>query len=214
MNTIQRTNILSRIQKALREKIATETISEAFQRLTAEELIPVQPQLSSNLEKDFTRAASDSAAQVHRINSLADLPAWIAEHAAQLDTQPPLAVAPELAARFQFPDFDQVEDCIAPNTWGLTLAHSGIAETGTIVSVSRDCPSGLLFLAERLIIVLDRETIVAYQEDVWELLRQRFGGRMPRTVNLITGPSRTADVEQEIQIGAHGPKWVDYVIFG
>ena len=39
-------------------------------------------------------------------------------------------------------------------------------------------------------------------------------GRMPRTVNLISGPSRTADIEQTIVMGAHGPKNLVVIIAG
>jgi L-lactate dehydrogenase complex protein LldG len=35
---------------------------------------------------------------------------------------------------------------------------------------------------------------------------------LPRTVNLITGPSRTGDIEQRIQLGAHGPRRLHIVL--
>ena len=38
------------------------------------------------------------------------------------------------------------------------------------------------------------------------LLRQRYGGRRPSVFSLITGPSRTADIEKILVMGAHGPK--------
>ena len=38
-------------------------------------------------------------------------------------------------------------------------------------------------------------------------LRARYGeGAMPRTVNTVTGPSRTGDIEQQLELGAHGPR--------
>jgi L-lactate dehydrogenase complex protein LldG len=37
---------------------------------------------------------------------------------------------------------------------------------------------------------------------------------MPRNVNFVTGPSRTADIEQKIQLGAHGPRRLHVVIVG
>ena len=55
------------------------------------------------------------------------------------------------------------------------------------------------------IVVLRASDIVAYSEDVWAKLRNELGS-MPRTVNFITGPSRTGDVEQMLQLGAHGPR--------
>jgi L-lactate dehydrogenase complex protein LldG len=41
-------------------------------------------------------------------------------------------------------------------------------------------------------------------EDAWDLLRREIGS-MPRAVNFISGPSRTADIEQTVTLGAHGP---------
>jgi L-lactate dehydrogenase complex protein LldG len=55
-------------------------------------------------------------------------------------------------------------------------------------------------------------------EDAWAKLRQAHPGAtlsgesMPRTVNFITGPSRTGDIEQKILMGAHGPRRLHIVI--
>ena len=50
-------------------------------------------------------------------------------------------------------------------------------------------------------------------DGVWARLRERYGkGRMPRTVNTITGPSRTGDIEQTIELGAHGPRRVHILV--
>ena len=49
----------------------------------------------------------------------------------------------------------------------------------------------------------------------FDRLRAIYGeGSLPRTVNLISGPSRTADIEQTIVRGAHGPKRLHVVILG
>ncbi|MEI9915983.1 MAG: LUD domain-containing protein [Methylovirgula sp.] len=39
-------------------------------------------------------------------------------------------------------------------------------------------------------------------------------GAMPRTVNFITGPSRSADIEQTLLLGAHGPRALHIIIVG
>ena len=50
-------------------------------------------------------------------------------------------------------------------------------------------------------------------EDAWDRLRAAEGeGRLPRTVNFITGPSRTGDIEQTIQMGAHGPRRLHVIL--
>ena len=90
----------------------------------------------------------------------------------------------------------------------ITGAFAGIAETGTLVMASGpDHPVTLNLLPDTHIVVLREADIVGGYEEVWTRLRQRYGkDGMPRTVNTITGPSRTADIEQTIELGAHGPR--------
>jgi len=59
---------------------------------------------------------------------------------------------------------------------------------------------------------VQRERIVRHIEDAWERVRAETDG-MPRALNIITGPSRTADVEQTIQLGAHGPRLMHVIIY-
>jgi L-lactate utilization protein LutC len=94
----------------------------------------------------------------------------------------------------------------------LTVAFAGIAETGSLVMLSGpDTPTTLNFLPDHCLIVLERSRLYPNLESVWPLLRAR-GPLPPRSVNLVTGPSRTADVEQTIQLGAHGPRWLQVLI--
>ena len=88
----------------------------------------------------------------------------------------------------------------------VTGAFAGIAETGTLVFVSdRTTPTTLGFLPETHIAVLARDRLVAHLEDVWARLRNERTFP-PRTVNFITGPSRTGDIELQLELGAHGPR--------
>jgi L-lactate dehydrogenase complex protein LldG len=54
------------------------------------------------------------------------------------------------------------------------------------------------------------DQVVAAYEDGWE--RLRAGDGMPRTINFITGPSRTGDIEQRIELGAHGPRRLHIIL--
>ena len=109
------------------------------------------------------------------------------------------SVAPELSVQQRVA---QVGDRAS-----LTLAFAGIAETGTLMLHSREeSPTTLNFLPDLHLVVLRMSQIVGYYEQAWQLIRDAFGKEMPRTVNMITGPSRSADIEQRLQMGAHGPK--------
>jgi len=90
----------------------------------------------------------------------------------------------------------------------ITGAFGGIAETGTLVTASGpDHPVTLNLLPDTHVVVLREADIVGGYEEIWARLRQRYGKDcMPRTVNTITGPSRTGDIEQTIELGAHGPR--------
>ena len=103
----------------------------------------------------------------------------------------------------------------ASDTVGVTPALAGIAETGTLlVRSGARFPNTLHFLPETHIAVVMRRDIVGAYEQAWE----RMQGAMPaaewppRTVTLITGPSRTSDIEKILQIGVHGPRRLHIVL--
>jgi L-lactate dehydrogenase complex protein LldG len=101
---------------------------------------------------------------------------------------------------------------------GVTACFAGIAETGTLMLLSgARSPTRNNFLPETHIVLLRRVQIVASYEDAWSRLRAERrrpegGFAMPRSVNFITGPSRTADIEQRVELGAHGPRRVHIVL--
>ncbi|WP_026782173.1 LutC/YkgG family protein [Pleomorphomonas koreensis] len=99
---------------------------------------------------------------------------------------------------------------------GVSHADAGVAETGTLVLTSGpDNPTTLNFLPDHHIVVVDASTVSGDYETVWADLRRRFGaGAMPRTVNLVTGPSRSADIEETLLLGAHGPRSLHILVVG
>ncbi|HRE21586.1 MAG TPA: lactate utilization protein [Rhabdaerophilum sp.] len=90
----------------------------------------------------------------------------------------------------------------------ISHAEAAIAETGTLVLTSgHENPTTLNFLPDNHIVVLKASDLVGDLEAVWPRIRMRYGkGEMPRTVNCITGASRSGDIEQTILLGAHGPR--------
>lgn len=99
----------------------------------------------------------------------------------------------------------------AEDQMALSEAFCAVAETGSLVLRSGvETPTTLNFLPEYFVCLLHPVKLVNWMEDVWALLRREGG--MPRAVNFITGPSRTADVEQTIQMGAHGPRHVHVLL--
>lgn len=92
---------------------------------------------------------------------------------------------------------------------GVSMARMGVGETGTLVLLSGpESPVSINFLPDIHVVVLFSDDILPTYEDVWDIIRANnvSGAIMPRTVNWITGPSRTADIEQSLLLGAHGPR--------
>lgn len=171
--------------------------------------IPMRAQLQQPQLGDlFVEMVRESQATVVRVPDLDAVPAaladWCREHAqpsrAVLAPASPLAELPWSAAGIDVERrLVRSGDPIAVAT-----AAAGIAETGTLALLSGpENPVTANFLAEAEVVVLQMSDVVGTPEDSWGLLRER--GRLPRTVNWITGPSRTGDIEMKMQMGAHGP---------
>ncbi len=97
---------------------------------------------------------------------------------------------------------------------GISHAEAGVAETGSLVVVASEAnPSLHAFLPPVHIIVVQEADIVPDFESAFDLLDSRFGSKQPRrSVNFITGPSRSGDIELTMQLGAHGPGAVHILV--
>ena len=162
---------------------------------------------------DGTIGLVDPAGPVVRVEAAEQVPRAVADFlkSENLPAQLRMAPDPELQA-LPWDQQSLLEITEGParesDPISVTGALAGIAETGTLMLLSGAAgPTTLNFLPETHIVVLPADRVVAAYEDGWDLVRQAHGpGQMPRTVNFITGPSRTADIEQTIQLGAHGPR--------
>ena len=150
-----------------------------------------------------TRRLADWAGIPHAISSYlkaSDLPPRIKVAPDPLLERVPWSREPSLhVARGRGEDGDQIS---------VTGAFAGIAETGTLMLLSGPMsPTTLNFLPDVHIVAMPTNRVVGTYEDAWARMRKTFGGgAMPRVVNWITGPSRTADIEQTLLLGAHGPR--------
>ncbi len=153
---------------------------------------------------------------VRRVSDAAAVPPAVTDYLAEQNLPSELVMAPD-AALDAYPWGDQPLLAIRRGTpedrdvVGLTGAAMAFAETGTLMMTSGpDHPSSLNFLPETHIVVIRAAQIAGAYEEGWAALRRN--GAMPRTVNLVTGPSRTGDIAQVIQLGAHGPRRLHIII--
>ena len=158
----------------------------------------------------FTAEARAAGCTVSEPVSPEDVPAAVAEWLAAENLPASLAASPDPALdRYPWsrrPLLTLERRRAAPeDRVSLTPCFAGIAETGTLAMLSGpERPATLNFLPEAHIALVRRRDLVGAYEDLWA--RLRAAGDAPRTVNLITGPSRSADIGQELRMGAHGPR--------
>jgi L-lactate dehydrogenase complex protein LldG len=167
----------------------------------------------------MTEMLSAQGAEVTRVSSPEDAVSAIAADLAAHDLPPRLRLGEDpLLAALPWAAAPKLERVPGPadgaDQAALSRATVAAAETGTLVVVSGvDNPTTLAFLPEIHFILVRAGDVVGSYEVALDRLRAIYGeGSLPRSVNLISGPSRTADIEQTIVRGAHGPKHLHVVI--
>ena len=206
-----RNTIINNIRHSLRRhELDSDTVNQLEDRLmthTAHE----QPVLEMPLIKLFINQLKKVSGTVESILNPKDIPFAILEFLHQHHLSPKMVVDTHLNT-INWPHKLQMAYRAAQDEdiTGVSQAFAGIAETGSLVLLSNPAsPTTLNFLPDNHIIVLQQKNLVTHIEEVWTKLRTQ---PMPRTVNLITGPSRTADIEQTLQLGAHGPRRLHVIL--
>jgi L-lactate dehydrogenase complex protein LldG len=99
---------------------------------------------------------------------------------------------------------------------GVSHAFGAVAESGTLLLTSGpDNPTTLNLLPDTHVVIVAAADIAGDYETLWVRLRTQYGdGALPRTVNMITGPSRSADIGQTLILGAHGPRRLHVIVVG
>jgi L-lactate dehydrogenase complex protein LldG len=157
---------------------------------------------SAELVARFTTAAIAAGAAV--VVATGD-PAAHANHAAS-DAREILSLLPGVTSTIPTP-----LDPHALATLDLLVctATIGVAESGAVWLATSDMiHRAALFIAQRVVIVVKASTIVADLHDAYERIDVRAHG----FGTFISGPSKTADIEQALVIGAHGPKELTLII--
>lgn len=72
-------------------------------------------------------------------------------------------------------------------------------------------PAGLNFLPEHHLVVLHSTRLLSHLDQLWPLLNDT-DKRIPQAIQLVTGPSSTADIGGQLLYGAHGPRAVHVLL--
>jgi L-lactate dehydrogenase complex protein LldG len=202
-----RTVILERLRKALgRADCAPDSAPD----IVRPGIIPARADLDlAGRIALFTAQAEAVQATVRRLGDDAQVPAAAVDYLRANNLPMRLVMAPDPALdRPDWPAMLEIRRGRAEDAdpVGLTTAFAGIAETGTLMLLSGpDNPTTVAFLPETSMVVLQAPRVLRAYEDGLRLLQEERGA-LPRSINLITGPSRSGDIEQTIQLGAHGPR--------
>jgi L-lactate dehydrogenase complex protein LldG len=168
-----------------------------------------------NLEKEYATTSC--------VPDLNAVPAVIAEYLASQNLPTELVMAPHPELR-DIPWHDrpllrlhegraEAQDMVS-----VQHGYAAIAETGTLMlPAAPERPTTLNLLCDTEIVVLRASRVVGAYEEAWDILRSErtdpvSGGFMPRNVMLVTGPSRSADIESTLELGAHGPRRLHVVL--
>lgn len=112
----------------------------------------------------------------------------------------------QLLDNYQFPYFE-TDNGFSEAEVGITGCEALIARSGSVLVSSGNAAGRRLSVYPHIhVVVAYASQLVMDIKDGLELVKQRYGGDIPSYVGLITGPSRTADIEKTLVLGAHGPK--------
>lgn len=220
-----RNRILARVRKSLGvEADDTSRSNRAAARIAEHPptLVPERAQrTNAELLAQFRSFLEGQQATVVDVDQAADVPAAIGRYLEAAGLPPVLRMGNDArlaALAWSQADWLDVRQGAAEpgDRVGLSYATAGISETGTlVVAAGGDNPVTLAFMPETHMIVVARDSIVGSYEQALEIIRAKFGASgMPRTLNYISGPSRTADIGGRIVIGAHGPRRLCVIVTG
>ena len=115
-------------------------------------------------------------------------------------------VLQEIMDRYELPYYKTDQDFAALEL-GITTCEGLIARNGSVM-VSNANAGGrrLSSFAPIHIVIAHSNQILTDIKDGMNLLKKKYGARLPSSISFITGPSRTADIEKTLVLGAHGPK--------
>ncbi|MHA1567529.1 MAG: LutC/YkgG family protein [Alphaproteobacteria bacterium] len=185
-------------------------------------IVPARADLPTAARLDlFQQYAEKAAATVTRVADMAAVPQAVSDYLRRENLPSRFVMAPDptldAAPWADLPMLEHRRGKPEPSDEvGVSSMFAAVAETGSLVALSGpDHPSTLNFLPETHIVVLPADRVTGSYEDVWDRLRQhQTDGTLPRTVNMITGPSLSGDIEQTLLHGAHGPRRLHIFLVG
>ncbi len=203
-----RAAIFARIRAARQAGLAAVPESSASRAQDMWRATPApRPVAGGDLIARFAEQAQLMAVTIETVPNLAALPSAVARYLTGHGIGLQAVVWPEWLD-LPWPAVGMAVECRAPHiaeAVGITGAFCALAETGSLVLLpDASHRASLSLLPETHIAILPQSRILPDMEAAFALMRQELG-QLPRSTQIISGPSRTGDIEQTIVLGAHGP---------
>lgn len=171
---------------------------------TFEERLATFTAQSTELRTDF-HLLDSAEAMTSRLQEIAKTEGWsrVASHRAALTTPSVSALGlPTLITDIPYTP-QELEQCAA----GITECDALIAQTGSVLITCRSAGGrGLSVLPPHHVVLVRREQLLPDLPAAFALLKSKYSENYPSFMSVITGPSRTGDIERILVLGAHGPK--------
>jgi L-lactate dehydrogenase complex protein LldG len=209
-NATARASILARVRKAMGRDAPDQAKHDEAHAYIARHVHGPRPAMPADLAARFADRAQDMASTLERLAGREAIPAAVRRY---VDAMKIEGLDRYGVCWVDLADLDwkgaglHIENrpTSGHDKLGITGAYCAIAETGTVVVLSgADTPTATTLLPDTHIAVVSAARIVSGMEEMFALIRAEHG-HLPRAINMISGPSRTGDIEQTIVLGAHGP---------
>lgn len=107
---------------------------------------------------------------------------------------------------FEIP-FQQSSELTKGTEVGITGCEYLIAHTGSVMVSSAQKGGRQMFVYPPLhVVIAHKNQLAGYLEEAYSGILEKYRNNFPSQIALITGPSRTADIEKTLVLGAHGPR--------
>lgn len=223
-NRKARDAVLGRVKAALGRTGPDDVARAAAHAYIAARTQGPRPTVDGDLAQRFLERAQDMASTVERVAAMGAVAPAVGRYVAALEDVPSDG-AQDRRAGVCWPEFATLgwqdagvavesRPTVGHDAIGITGCFCAIAETGTLVFVTgTETPTATFLLPETHIAIVRVDQIVAGMEESFARVRSECKA-LPRAINLVSGPSRTGDIEQTIVLGAHGPRRLHIVLVG
>ena len=219
-NAASREAVLARVRAALGRSGRDDAARAAALAYIAARKQGPRPAVAADSVTRFLARATDMASTVEHVANLDAVPAAVASYLATLGSAGEAARSGVCWPRFATLGWTQAgltvesRPTVGHDTLGITGCFCAIAETGTLVMASgMQTPSATFLLTDTHVAIVLADQVVPGMEEAFARIRSEQGA-MPRALNLVSGPSRTGDIEQTIVLGAHGPRRMHVILVG